>query len=269
VPRWPANDEDTKHRSVSQLNSYRRCPYAWFLKRIQEAPSRPAAWLPMGTALHTAIEAVEKENLTLDQAVELAESEFVDSVNEMCEEQPHWEQWFSSGRYAGAQDVERRFALLKSHLENYFSYRTSEVGSEDVIWIDPDGKPGIELDFDVDVDGVRVKGFIDQVLTIAPDVLHVRDVKSGAAPADDLQLGVYKVALEECYPGVEAPSGDFLLTKSGSVTFPYDLGEYTFDRIAEMFRELEDNIQAERFDPKPSPQVCRRCDVASSCPFAE
>lgn len=271
MPRW-TGAQDTKHRSVSQLQSYDRCPYAYYLKRVQEppAPARPAAWLPMGTALHEAVEAVEKDGLDLEEALVVAEAAYVSGVNDLCEAEPHWERWFASGRYEGASDVERRFQLLRSHLERYFTYREQ---SNDVIWIDPDGTPGIELEFDIDLDGVRVMGYIDQILhsrtnAKGRDVLHVRDVKTGAAPDNDLQLGVYKVALEESYD-VVVPSGDFLLTKTGSASFPYDLGDYTLEEMTARFRALEDNVQAGNFEPKPSPSVCRRCDVAASCPYAE
>src|SRR5690606_40927541 len=78
---------------------------------------------------------------------------------------------------------------------------------EEVIWVAEDGTPGIELGFDVDLDGVRVRGYIDQVLKAdSDDSVRVRDVKTGAQPGDALQLKVYAVALEDTYD-VRAPTG--------------------------------------------------------------
>src|SRR5690606_39161160 len=66
---------------------------------------------------------------------------------------------------------------------------------------------------DVELDGVRVRGYIDQVLKAdSDDSVRGRDVKTGAQPGDALQLKVYAVALEDTY-GVQAPTGDYWMGK--------------------------------------------------------
>jgi putative RecB family exonuclease len=117
------------------------------------------------------------------------------------------------------------------------------------------------------LDGVLVRGFIDAVIDNGGDVI-VRDNKTGNHPGDDFQLGVYGVALAEQF-GIPAPEvGDYWMGKSGKATHPFRISDWTRGRVAEKFHELEDNITSGRFDPTPSPDVCRFCDVSASCRYA-
>ena len=50
-------------RSWSQYDQYRKCPKSFELARIRRVPRRPGAWLPAGTAFHSAIEAYLRQRL--------------------------------------------------------------------------------------------------------------------------------------------------------------------------------------------------------------
>lgn len=258
----------TEHRSVSQLKLYERCPQAYYLSRIQKVWSRPAAWLAQGSACHEAFEAWERSGRTM--TVEDAQNVFRDSyerhINEACEATPNFQAWFKSGPYDGQTDVERRYLLGLEQTARYIDWYTQHP--EEVIWVAPDGTPGIELGFDIDLDGVHVRGFIDAVIVSPDGELIVRDAKTGNQPGDDFQLGVYAVAVAESFGVPQPTQGDYWMGKSGKPTYPYDLSEWSRERVSGKFRELEDNITAGRFDADPEPSKCRFCDVASSCSFA-
>src|SRR6516164_8393805 len=87
------------------------------------------------------------------------------------------------------------------------------------------GTPGIELGFDIDLDGVLIRGFIDAIvvryLEDGTRELVVRDHKTGNNPGDDFQLGVYSVALAEQF-GSMATGGDYWMGRSGKPTYPFD-----------------------------------------------
>jgi putative RecB family exonuclease len=272
--------DERKHRSVSQINQYSRCPYSYKLARIDKVWQRPAAWLGQGSAVHEAAEAYEKSGrtMTLDEAQDVFRESYAKHINEACEVTPNLEWWFASGPYGGERDIERRFGIGLEQVERYI--RWYEKHPEEVIWIAPDGTPGIELGFDIDLDGVLVRGYIDAVIQLPglagdnddgsprPEVL-VRDNKTGNTPGDDFQLGVYGVALAEQF-GIEPPQlGDYWMGKSGKPTYPYDLGEWTREAVTARFHELEANIAAERFDPDPEPSKCNFCDVALSCEYSQ
>lgn len=277
---------DKPYRSVSQYNQYTRCPYSYYLARILKVWQRPAAWLPQGSAVHEAAEAYERSGrtMTLAEVEDSFREAYSREVGKYCDTTPNFDYWSASGRYRGEEDVERRYGIGLEQTAKYLAWY--EQHPNEVIWIAPDGTPGIELAFDIDLDGIPIRGFIDAVIDVEDEAiisydgggekygtpkrtpkLIVRDNKTGNNPGDDFQLGVYSVALQEMY-GLFGPYlGDYWMGRSGKATHPYDLTGWTRDRVAAAFRELEDNIQAERFDPLPEPDKCRFCSVSYSCEF--
>jgi putative RecB family exonuclease len=262
--------EDLRPLSVSQYNSYTRCPHSWYLDRVLKSWNRPAAWLPQGSAVHTVAECIELAKLagtplTLEEAQDVFREEYAKEVGQYTEITPNFDWWFASGPYRGAQDVERRYNIGLEQVEKLMAWTDNHP--EEVIWIAPDGTPGIEIGFDIELDGLRVRGFIDAVIH-HNDQIIVRDYKTGNSPGDDFQLGVYGLALAELY-GIEQPqTGDYFMARTGKPTYPYKIGEWTRERVVSAFRELDENIRAERFEPKPEPSKCRFCSVQLSCQFS-
>jgi putative RecB family exonuclease len=254
------------HRSVSQYNLYTRCPYAYKLSKIDKVWQRPAAWLAQGSAVHEAAEAWERSNrtMTLEQTQDVFRESYATHIDEACSKAPNFEYWFKSGPYGGELDIERRFNIGLEQTERYI--RWYENNPQEVIWIAPDGTPGIELGFDIDLDGVAVRGFIDAVINTAEGLI-VRDNKTGNSPGDDFQLGVYGVALGLTF-GIDPPTvGDYWMGKSGKPTLPYPIGDWTAGKVTERFQWLEGMIQDGRFEPSPEPSKCRFCDVSWACQY--
>jgi putative RecB family exonuclease len=256
------------HRSVSQLKQYERCPHAYYLSRVEKVWEKPAAWLAQGSAVHEAAEAYEKSGRTmsLEAMQDVFRESYQKHINEACEVTPNFNYWFASGPYAGETDVERRFGLGLDQCEKYIRWYQNHP--DEVVWVSPDGQPGIELGFDVDLDGVLVRGFIDTLIVHPEQGLIVRDLKTGNTPGDDFQLGVYSVGISESF-GIDPPQvGDYFMGKSGKPTVPYRIGDWTKEKVTEAFKALEDNIAAGRFDPEPEPSKCRFCSVAFFCDYA-
>ncbi|AER26461.1 exonuclease [Mycobacterium phage Saintus] len=258
------------HRSVSQLNQYERCPMAYKLSRIDKVWQRPAAWLPQGTAFHTTVELAAKDlEMSLEKAQEIFSAEYDKDIGALTSETPNVQFWSRSGPYAGRADIERRYALGLEQVERWFDWHNEHP--EEEFWKAPDGTPGIELGFDIDLDGVPVRGFIDAIKVIDGELV-VEDYKTGNTPGDDFQLGVYSVAVEMMY-GVERPqTGRYWMAGKkggkGKPTKPYDLSEWTREAVTEKFHELDQNIRAEKFEADPEPSKCQFCDVSASCSFA-
>lgn len=266
------------YRSVSQVTEYEKCPQAYYLSRIERVWRRPAAWLPHGTAYHCAIEQYElsKRTLSLEKVKETYRDKYIAEVNKLCKKTPNFEYWAKSGRYGGKEDVQRRLLIGQEMIEKYFKY--VEENPNEIPWLTPDNTPAIELEFFEDFDGVMMKGFIDQItqwsktegLSIvwesgAP--VKVRDLKTGQRPGDTFQLKVYAIALRKRY-GVEVTEGDYWMGKLGGPTKPYDLTEMSDDEVYDRIHAADEGIKSGRFNPKPSTENCRRCDVRTSCPFS-
>lgn len=273
---------ERQHRSVSQLKQFERCGHSYYLARILKCWQRPAAWLPQGSAVHTVCEHYEKRKLagdtmSLEEAQTLFGEEYAKEFSQYTEQTPNFEFWFKSGSYScadpdpGRNDVTRRFHIGMEQVQKFIAW--TEGHPEEEIWHAPDGTPGIEIGFDIDLDGVPVRGYIDVVIRNRDTgEVFVRDLKTGNTPGDDFQLGVYSVALAEQF-GIEPPQrGDYYMAgkkgKKGAPTYPYAIGEWTREKVSEKFAELEADIQAERFEPKPEPSVCRFCDVNLACEYS-
>ncbi|QJD50278.1 Cas4 exonuclease [Mycobacterium phage Iwokeuplikedis] len=293
-------------RSVSQINQYTRCPMSYKLARIDKVWARPAAWLPQGTAFHTVAEVYEKalaegREMSLERAQEIFKEEYAKDIGELCAETPNFDWWFASGPYHGERDIERRFHVGLEQVEKFLHWRTTK-GQE--IWIAPaikdprcgadeaqalvvDGetmivhvqdcgckpsRPAIELSFSIILETplgpIRVRGYIDAVVVVNGEP-RVRDYKTGNKPGDDFQLGVYALAIETLF-GVKVNTGDYFMAgkkgKKPVITDPFDLTEWTRDKIAERFHEVEVKIQAGDFEALPEADKCAFCDVSYSCP---
>lgn len=259
-------EEKKVHRSVSQINQYTKCPYSYYLDRIEKVWSRPAAWLAQGSAVHVAAEMFERSErkMTLEEMEEVFRESYVEEIAKYTEDTPNFEYWFASGPYGGEVDIERRHGIGLEQCGKYINWYDEHP--EEVIWVADDGTPGIEIGFDIELDGVPVRGYIDAVIQVEDKVI-VRDNKTGNQPGDDFQLGTYKVALEEQF-GVEGiTEGDYWMGRSGKPTYAYDLTEWTREAVTSKFHELEANIQAGNFEPDPEPSKCRFCSVSTSCSF--
>lgn len=254
-----------KPRSVSQHNTYHRCPYQYYLERIEKAPKRPASWLSQGLAVHKAMELWETSNrtLTLEELDAEYDKEFKTSISELCEDEPNLDKWFGSGPYGPVEDIERRYELGRNQVKALVNYCLSRP--EEVIWTTPDGKRAIELPFEATLGEVTVIGFIDQILE-TPKGLLVRDIKTGAKPGDSFQLATYAEAIHQIY-GIDIGRGDYLMGKTGRPSRVTLITKDMKQNVHTRFAELEENIQEGIFPPEPDDNKCFMCSVAEACQY--
>lgn len=265
------------YRSVSQRNQYDRCPKSYALARIEKVWQKPAAWLPMGTAIHEAVEKYEKSGreMSRESAHNVARDSYIVEVGKYAADTPNLDYWQASGPYRGPEDLERRFAMLPAHVDRYIDW--AETHDKEKVWLAPSDpeegsdQPRVasELGFVVEFGDVPVRGFVDLVIVDSRGELVVRDVKTGNTPGDAFQLGVYARAVEKTFDledgSIEA--GDYMMTKTGKPTFPSDLSVWSEQRVTDEFGELELSIKSGDFPAKPEASKCRFCDVAASCEF--
>ncbi|QBI99520.1 Cas4 exonuclease [Mycobacterium phage Ringer] len=259
---------EKKPRSVSQLSQFDKCPFSWKLARHERVWRRPAAWLQQGTGVHAVAEKymlskLAGSPLTREECYEIFKAEYADGINEATEETPNLGWWFASGPYRGADDIERRWGIGLQQVDKTLDWIDNHQSLE--VWHTPDGTPGIELAIEFELDGIEIRGYIDAVLVLDGEVLVV-DWKTGLKPGDDFQLAVYALALKQLY-GVEITRGVYFMAKTGKPTYPYDLTDWTREKISARFHEMERKLEAGDFTPKPGAS-CARCDVALSCEYS-
>lgn len=270
-------------RSWSQLSSYEQCPQAFFLERIAKVWKRPAAWFATGQGVHRAVEAWEKgEVQDFGSMLQTAQAAFADEINARLADTPDSTVWAASGRYKGPEDIVRRYNDLGRHLENYLQIAPT-IGD---VWY-PVGNglddPAIEYAIDLDLDGVRVIGSIDQVRykletedDDQPD-REIWDVKAGSMTPDEPgQLVTYAIAIRR-KTGYPVKAGGYIMTAkkptakgaiSKAQVVRKDLTLITEESLTARFHAADAGIKAERWDPKPG-VACERCSVLGSCPTGQ
>ncbi|MEU6246469.1 PD-(D/E)XK nuclease family protein [Glycomyces sp. NPDC047010] len=260
----PPDRSDRPHRSVSQRNMYRRCPKQFRLIRIEGVWTRPDAWSAQGKAVHEAAAALERSGrtMTLEAVQAVFRAHYDWEISQQLETTPNMDFWADSGhRYPAAEDIKRRRTLGLDQCRAYFEWCQANPEQTPAII---DGRRAVEMEVRFSLGEVPILGYIDNVSTVPDRPLRVRDIKTGDPGSDHFQLGTYAVALFLLY-GIETTEGDYWKGQTGRLSRVKDLSAYTVEHLTDEFGALDENIRAERFDPTPSPAVCRSCPVNSRC----
>jgi RecB family exonuclease len=185
----------------------------------------------------------------------------MEGLNAYSAVQPDHSKWLTgSPRVGGQSDLLKRAVRCIDQTSAYWHWSQSNLFD---IWQSPDG-PAVELQFSIVLGGVKVVGFIDQVLELPDGDLWVRDIKTGSKlPNSPLQLGVYAEAVEQTY-GIRPRWGDYFMCKNNAPTKPFDLDGYTAARLGRWFARLDRAINAGVFIPNPG-DACRVCSVSQYC----
>lgn len=254
-------------RSASQLESYLKCGEAYRLEKIEKAPAYPAAWLTQGIAFHEAIEKWEKTGrvFPVAEVIKWFEDAWDRTIAEQLAQEPRVSVWLTGGRTKPETDIENRFNRGKQQVIDYIEWATATANEWRVWQFAPDNY-AVEIPFDIILNGVRVVGFIDQLIEWPNGLISVRDLKTGTKlPAHPRQLGIYRLATDEVL-GILPDWGDFFMSKNCAPTAPYDLTRFTRDRVGRWFKNLDDAVTAGQFTPNPGDH-CRICSVSRFCDF--
>jgi hypothetical protein len=153
-------------------------------------------------------------------------------------------------------------------VERYMTWRTNTPWRT---WMSPDGVLGVELELLSRIGGLRLptKLYIDRVYDIAPEGepprLVIKDVKSGGRPpSGDIQLGVYRCAMLEQWPGLNIVGGCYWMARTGDITPVVNLDHFTPEYIASLMQRLLTARAANVFLPRQS-NLCRMCKVGKFC----
>lgn len=252
------------HRSVSQYGTYVRCGEAYRLEKVAQAPRYPAAWFHQGTAFHHAIELWELSGREMDPGDVVMEYflKYDEEHAASLASEPNIDVWLTGGRVKPADDIERRRIRGSEQVTAYIAWALTSEWEPVVL---PDGSRACEVEFELDLDGVRVIGSIDQVVTHKPSGRWVvRDLKTGSKlPSGVMQLVVYDLGIEELF-GFRPSWGDYYMAKDGKPTAPYQLDVFTREYVTNAFHVLDRGVREGIFLPNPG-DACRTCGVSRFC----
>jgi putative RecB family exonuclease len=253
-------------RSPSQLKSVTRCGEAFRVSRLVKPrpPARPVAWTILGIAVHDAVMQWEKNDRNADLDVYFQQAWDV-AVEEAWRRQPNEKLWMlppgTKSVKASLENYRRRG--MERDIPNY--ERRCHEAEWEILRL-PNGEKALELSFEVDLEGVTVKGQIDRIL-FYPDsgVVAKEDLKTGSPDdADDVrQLGIYRIGAMECYD-IPLTHGRYWYTKLDRPGDWVDLTRYTRKYLAGEYGILDRMIDGGLLLPNPG-KVCGLCDVRPWC----
>lgn len=254
-----------RSRSVSQWKSFVRCGESYRIEKLhrREIPDRPAPWLALGVALHSAFELWEASDRTED-VFAVFEAAYDEFIEEAKVRQPDLDLWIIPPI---AKDVEKSIASYRKRgLEKDVpNYKTFCEEAEWEVYRFPDGQKALELEFEIDFDGLIVRGAID-ALHWWPDqgVTTCTDLKSGNLEKWSVQqLGVYAFAAGDQY-GIPIKHSRYFFSKSNQPSDWFDMSRYSREYLGEVFHALDSAINQNLFIPNPGDH-CGLCGVKQFC----
>lgn len=268
----PVDVEIPRGLSWSSVSSYTECGYRWLLDRRLATPS--IEWLNTlgGSTLHEVTELADRKALGEDVQVPTFEEHLVKLI---AESTPG-----ARIRVSGAKRTKLQFTggPNKQDLEWWLTYGPQMVAQ----WADfqresgwkiatmPDGSRGIELKFEIEIEGIPVRGCIDRVMLTPSNEIVIVDIKGGRTSAN-MQLGTYGLAVEEAY-GLPAEWATFWQPRLEDEAYPIGkywrehMPSYPWGQLKGMYSGVDSSIRRGIFLPNVGSN-CSGCTYALALPI--
>ena len=149
-------------------------------------------------------------------------------------------------------------------VDQYIQWRKNNTNWK--IWKTPQGAKAIELELNPIIADVPVKMVIDRVFEVDGELVIVDLKTSTRRPTSDLQLGFYKVGLEQML-GVTVNRGNYWMSRDAGTGEMIDLSRYTLDMLEYLVSGFEKARRAGIFLPNLS--SCSYCGLTEHCTFTK
>jgi DNA helicase II / ATP-dependent DNA helicase PcrA len=231
--------------SASDIDTYRICPLKYKFARVFRIPQEPTIHQRFGIVVHQVLERFHAQGggslATLMDLFEASwrRSGFGDSDDEL-------------------QFRERAVAALESYWQN------DRESDSEAVWF--------ERSFAFRIGPHLLRGRVDRVDRHPDGTYELIDYKTGRAKTEeelreDVQLSVYQMGARESW-GLETSAQSYLYVLTGEKV-PVEHSDEELDRVRATVSEIAGGILKQRFEPTPSPEICRFCDYRIICPAAE
>jgi DNA helicase-2/ATP-dependent DNA helicase PcrA len=231
--------------SASDIDTYRICPLKYKFARVFRIPQEPTIHQRFGIVVHQVLERFHAQGGgSLATLMDLFEAS-----------------WRRSG--FGDSDDEQQFRERAVAALESFWQRDRESDSE-AVWF--------ERSFAFRIGPHLLRGRVDRVDRHPDGSYELIDYKTGRAKTEeelreDVQLSVYQMGARESW-GLETSAQSYLYVLTGEKV-PVEHSDEELDRVRATVSEIAGGILKQRFEPTPSPEICRFCDYRIICPAAE
>ena len=133
------------------------------------------------------------------------------------------------------------------------------------IWVTPQGAPAIELGLKIVVAGVPVQMYLDRVFEVDGQLV-IMDLKtSQSIPKNPLQLGFYKMGIEQVFDR-EVLWGNYFMARTSGTSPLVDLSFYTRSKMEYLIETFDKARKTGLF--LPNADSCGLCGFTKQCQFS-
>ncbi|MBA3261926.1 MAG: ATP-dependent helicase [Thermoleophilaceae bacterium] len=231
--------------SASDIDTYRICPLKYKFARVFRIPQEPTINQRFGIVMHQVLERFHTEGGgSLDRLRELFEIS-----------------WRRSGFGESDDELQFRERAVES-LERY--WRLDHDSQAEPVWF--------ERSFAFKIGPHLLRGRVDRVDRHPDGSFELIDYKTGKAKTEDelredVQLSVYQMGARESWR-LETSAQSYYYVLTGEKV-PVKHSAEELERVRATVSDIASGILKQRFEPTPSPDICRFCDYRIICPAAE
>ena len=232
--------------SFTQISLYQSCPLCYKLQYIDGLKLKDKWYFSFGTTMHLCAEHFFK--------VKVPPPPSLDNLLEFYEQN-----WLSEG-YESAEEEAKYKAYGREILTKFWGIHRTDFQMP----------LAVERMFYIDIEGVKLRGFIDRVDKLESGGLSIVDYKTNQALftsdalAKDLQLTLYQLAAEHLW---QLPVERLTLyhLRSNTPCSCEARDKTQLDQARQLVLEVAENIASQRF-PAIENEYCP-CDFPEHCPF--
>lgn len=264
APLFAEEPKKKHYTSVSSLKTWRKCSLQWKYTKFDKVQYQPAAWLAQGSAFGKAAEEWELAYRKMDQGqlTDIYLGSYSEEILRYKEKTPNLRDWLVMGRTTVEKDIETRRQRGLDQLLRYVERVLEEPWS---IWELPDGRPGVEIGFDLDLGFGPIKGYVDLCKQWEDGSITVCDLKTGNREDTILQLKVYQLALNELF-SLDITHGSYYYAKDDTYSDLVDLNaSMDLAYVQSQFEAMQRGIEARAFIANPG-SGCALCAARNQCP---
>ncbi|MFH1650973.1 MAG: PD-(D/E)XK nuclease family protein [Chloroflexota bacterium] len=231
--------------SFTQISLYQRCPLLYKLQYVDGFKPAPRGYFSFGSTMHHCLEYFYK--VSTPPAPPLAKLLEVYDRN-----------WLSAG-YTSAEEEEGYRELGREILTRFWETHHKAFRLP----------LALEKMFYIDIDGVKLRGFIDRADKLDSGGIEIVDYKTSRelytndSLANDLQLTIYQLAAEQMWSLPVERLTLYHLRSNTACSCP-PRGPAPLAAARQLIREVADNIAGQRFLPRES-AFCP-CEFPRECP---
>ena len=232
--------------SYTQISLYRSCPLCYKLQYIDGLKQKDKWYFSFGTSLHSCVERFFKVSAPPPPSLE-----------ELLQ---FYDRNWKSGGYDSPEEEKKYRDFGKEILSRFWTIHQADFHIP----------VALEKSFYLDVDGIKLRGFMDRVDKLDSGGLAVIDYKTNKELftadylADDLQLTIYQMAAEQTWRLPVERLTLYHLRSNTACSCP-PRGKAQIEQTRRLVLEVADNIAQQKF-PATENEFCP-CDFPEHCPY--